>query len=225
MNDTREKALELRGKMVTETLETKMTQQEIANKLGVTKSRISQIFQEEDEKKGITKNKHHIENSKEIKRFFNGLEVIEAKEDLSVFVTQEDIDTSIRGDEHNCVIAKCLQRLGCKIGVAIWRTIGYVDLPYGKNGEQKIVRFKFGKKLKKQIAKYDQTGEFKPGIYKLNSIKKTETLKKKIEYGRKHLEALRNGNAKTMVKKDDKRKLLSLSNVRFGNGKINLIHI
>ena len=62
----------------------------------------------------------------ELKRFFGNLPVVDAKENLRIFVNDDDVHGAKRRDPKNCVLARACCRLYGSNAVAFFRMTAYL---------------------------------------------------------------------------------------------------
>lgn len=90
----------------------------------------------------------------EIKRLWGDMEVIDAKQDLRVFVKPCDIAGAKEKDPSGCVLARSCKRLFDSSKILIFRTVAYVDLP-GKDGVRHVERFIIDYGMRDLIVNFD----------------------------------------------------------------------
>ena len=110
-----------------------------------------------------------------LKRFFKGLPVREADGDLLVSVLRSDGVYAKRNNPEECVFSKSCQRLYNSTAVVFFAKVVYMDLP-DEEGNRVVFRFLGSEKMCRAIKKYDETGTFEPGIYKLLAPAKSQQL-------------------------------------------------
>ena len=111
------------------------------------------------------------------RRMKDGVPVVEAKADLMIFVTKEDISCGVRKDPCQCAIAQAVKRaVGDGGGEAeIHRGIAYVKAP-DEAGEVVWHRFRLGPRTRKRVETFDKTGKVDPAGYLLKAPTRTQTL-------------------------------------------------
>jgi hypothetical protein len=119
-----------------------------------------------------------------IKRYFDGMPVKDATDNLRVFVNRADIKTARRKDPGNCVYANACKRLYGSSAILFFRTIAYVDLP-DEQGNRVVNRFHLNARVRGQIAEFDKTGIAHPGGFLLSAPPHSGTL----EVGRAYTKA------------------------------------
>lgn len=119
-------------------------------------------------------------------RTYQGLRVREAKHDIILRVTDDDVAAAKRRDPENCALAQCAKRMFHVPRAIFFRQICYVQLPEEKTGEQVLYRFLVSSKARRDIVKFDLTGEVAPGGYHLLAPRASNTLNAMSEYNREH---------------------------------------
>jgi hypothetical protein len=92
---------------------------------------------------------------KEIRRRWGDMDVVDAKSDLRVFITPEDVAGATRKDPAYCVFARACRRTFHAAKVLFFRGVAYVELP-DSSGRKKVERFRMGEKMRDLIAAFDR---------------------------------------------------------------------
>jgi hypothetical protein len=116
-------------------------------------------------------------------RYFEGLPVVDAKDNLRVFVTAADIRKAKPQDPEHCVYAEACRRLFGATKIVFLRTKAYVDLP-DETGRRFVNRFEIGRDVREKIIHFDQTGEGAEGGFLLSRPAPSQKLDAQREYGR-----------------------------------------
>jgi len=111
-----------------------------------------------------------------LRRFFRGLPVREADGDLLVSVLPIDGVDAKRNNPEECVFSKSCQRLYGSTAVVFFAKVIYVDLPDEEGKGRIVFRFLGSERMCRAIKKYDETGTFDPGVYKLLAPAKSQQL-------------------------------------------------
>lgn len=114
-----------------------------------------------------------------LERTFNGLPVIEARQNIVVFFTDEDVAGATERDFGQCVLARaCTRSLGAET-VMFTRSTAYVDLPQ-EDGTRAVERFTLPLKTRKVVALFDMGIRTLPkGAITLQAPAPSETLEGK----------------------------------------------
>lgn len=157
-------------------------------------------------------------------RFFRGLPVEEATSSLLIVANNNDANGAERGDPANCALAQACKRLFNSTAVLFFRRIAYIDIPNAK-GERVVQRFQVPRLTRDAVVRFDLTGEFPPGGFKLNPPNPSETLAGQLEgQKRRHQAALRGerivaSNGRSSTRSDP----LTLEGVRSGKGMVQFV--
>lgn len=127
-----------------------------------------------------------------LERTFGGLPVIDATENLRVFVNKEDIAKSVRSDPKRCVYAQACKRLFGATTILFLRSVAYVDLP-DENNVRSINRFTLTANVRKKIEEFDKTGKAHPGGFLLVAPPATMTLEGQRERWHKRKDNTKSG--------------------------------
>jgi len=93
--------------------------------------------------------------NEEIKRLWGDIEVVDAKEDLRVFIQPQDFLGAVRKDPKCCAFAKACQRQFASTKVMFFLSVAYMDLPY-KNGKRRVERFTLPPDMRELIENFDK---------------------------------------------------------------------
>lgn len=157
-------------------------------------------------------------------RYFDGLPVIDATENLRIFVDAADISKAERLNPNNCIFARACKRLYGSRAIVFLRTKAYVDLP-DANGVRQINRFVIPRHTQAKIIKFDQTGQGAEGGFLLNAPPPSQTMEKMKEYSRNWKERVAAGHEprrRAQVKGVNVR-VGTLEGVRDGRGMVHFI--
>jgi hypothetical protein len=121
-------------------------------------------------------------------RMFEGLQIVDAKKELRVFVNKTDTANAIKKDPANCAFSNACRRLYGTRAVVFFRTLAYVELPNGRGGTR-IERFYLTDKTRELIAKFDKTGKFSPDGYALLPPSKQKTLDALLKSSKEYRES------------------------------------
>ena len=92
---------------------------------------------------------------KEIQRLWGDVLVVDAKHDLRVFITPDDLKEAKRQDPACCVFARACQRsFGAKRAL-FFRSVAYVELP-DDHGVHRVERFSLNQGMRKLIEDFDK---------------------------------------------------------------------
>ena len=81
--------------------------------------------------------------------------IVDAKENLRVFILPEDLENATRKDPACCIFAQACKRSFHATKVLFFRTVAYVELPF-QDGETRIERFILPKPMRDLIADFDK---------------------------------------------------------------------
>lgn len=131
----------------------------------------------------------------EIRRIWGDLDVVDAKSDLRVFISQEDIEKATRKDPAACVFAQaCLRTFGAK-KVLFFRTVAYIELP-DENGKRHVERFIMNESMRDLLNKWDRgesvipDGGFLLRAPSLSSTLSSELRRRRDRAAREHQRSL-----------------------------------
>lgn len=154
---------------------------------------------------------------KNISREFGGLPLVEAKSDLCIVLSDEDIKKGKKKDPAQCAIAHFGRRVYHAKKVAFFRSTAYIDLP-DENGVRRVVRFMLSKPAKDFIKAFDKNEAVKSGVgLVLKAPSQSETLDAKLERRKKHMNYKHPRKPMTTIKKKIKKKPVAID-VRNGSG-------
>ena len=170
------------------------------------------------------------------KRYWDDMTVVEAKNQLRIFVTSEDCDGAVQKDWGHCVFARACERQFGSRRVAFFRTVAYVELPQ-PGGNHVVERFSINKETSKQIEAFDKHGILPEGGFILDvpplSFKldeKKRAAKKRAEKKQKAVihgtfEGDNNQNTKkSSLMKGPQRHPDMVLNWRSGTGKVQFVN-
>jgi hypothetical protein len=157
-------------------------------------------------------------------RFFGDLEVVDAKKELRIQPSLEDIETAIPEDPHNCVFSRACQRMWGSTAVLFFGTIAYVDL-LTNTGKRRIERFKISSEGQRFIQAVDsKKKKVAPAGFLLLPPSRSLSLEGKrqvySEYLKRKKEALLVGKSKPKHGIRPKPKTVRLAAFRNGSGMV-----
>jgi hypothetical protein len=123
--------------------------------------------------RGKTATHHKI-----IRRLFNGLPVVDAKEEITIHAVAADIKAAKRGDPLNCVFARTCERIFGSHNTAFWRKYAYVQ----RGG--KLERYSLPQATRDSIMMWDKAGKAEPGGYLLRPPAPSDTLDSRLARSR-----------------------------------------
>jgi hypothetical protein len=94
-------------------------------------------------------------SNNEIRRLWGDIEVVDAKKDLRVFISPEDVRSATAKDPGCCVFAQACKRQFSATKVLFWRSVAYVELP-GQNGKRRVERFALSPQMRSLIEDFDR---------------------------------------------------------------------
>ncbi len=145
--------------------------------------------------KDINSNK----NQSYIKKFYAGLEVVEAKNDLHIQPSEADIQTAIPNDPKNCIFSRACQRMWGAKSVVFFGTVAYVDL-LCSDGKRRVHRFVLDKDAREYVREFDVGNPLDPRGFTLHKPPASGTVaaKSKQQKKRRKRKALLKGE--TIIK-------------------------
>lgn len=127
--------------------------------------------------------------------------MVDSAVDLEITVRKSDLVTSAKHDKSHCVFAQAACRTVPGVAQAwMWKTSAWLHV-VPDSGEEKFVHFVTSEAMKRAIKRFDATGEFVTGVYKLLAPCKGRT----IEAARLKL---KNPNTRAKFNQASKRKRL-----------------
>lgn len=146
----------------------------------------------EKTKKQIKKNGNgrSQEINRELNRVFDGLPIVDAKNDLRVVIMQSDISKGKPKDFDACVFAQACKRVFSSKKVILMRSIAYISLP-DENGDFKVERYLISDAGMKVISNFDSGIMPSPGTsFVFKAPSKSNTLDANRNYSlRKRMSA------------------------------------
>ena len=103
--------------------------------------------------------KASVEIREEFRRLSGGLEVVDAEQDLRVFIRPSDVQDAKRKDFENCVFANACRRLFDSTFVLFAKSVAYVEL-VGQNGVRRIERYQVDPEMRRLIEAFDRGEPF-----------------------------------------------------------------
>lgn len=95
------------------------------------------------------------EVNRELKRVFDGLPIVDAKNDLRVVIMQSDIKKGKPKDFDACVFAQACKRVFSSKKVILMRSVAYISLP-NEDGHYNVERYHISRPGMKVIANFDR---------------------------------------------------------------------
>lgn len=95
------------------------------------------------------------EGGRTIRRLWGDVEVIDAKNDLRVFITEDDVKRATPKDPMLCVFARACMRTFRATKILFWRTVAYVELP-DQDGKHHVERFIMPDRMRDLIEAFDR---------------------------------------------------------------------
>jgi hypothetical protein len=92
---------------------------------------------------------------KKLKKVFGDLPLVDAKERLAVFPTEDDFKQAVRLDPHNCGFARCVARTARSTAALVFAGTSFFDHP-GKDGVRRIHRYMNSRGTKIVIREFDR---------------------------------------------------------------------
>lgn len=166
-----------------------------------------------------------------IRRFFDGLEVIEAKRELRIQPNAVDSKDAVRDDPTACVFSRACQRVYGSQAVLFFKTIAYVDLlgTRGKSkGKRRIERFTIGHAGRKFIRDFDAGKVTSPAGFVLLPPSQCATLvgvaQSKARLKKKSREAILVGQKRYGSKAKRKPRKASVSRIKGLRNGMGMVH-
>jgi len=170
--------------------------------------------------RGLTKDERDT-----LEREWGGIPVVDAQENLRLFVSKEDIESATRKDASCCALANCCKRSIGYQGVFFYKTRAYVHVPTSNQ----VQRFCLSHAAKAFVAAFDK-GEIVPAqevvlekptdSETLNSMYSRNRWQRDKAKGLKHMAKHDNALRGTTPQKPRKVKPVANNVVRSGTGKV-----
>lgn len=164
----------------------------------------------------------------ELRRIYGNQPVVDAKYDIRIVISEQDIQKSIPKDFYHCVFAQACIRLFKAVKPRLLRTTAYISLPNEK-GDYRVERFIISNEGRKMIADFDRGIMPTPGAgFVFLAPTASNTLDWKRHHNRKRDEVRRRAVLKgNIINKGNKakqvKKPLSLAmDIRNGTGLIQM---
>lgn len=93
--------------------------------------------------------------AREINRLWGDVPVVDATNDLRVFMCEDDIKGAMQKDPAHCVFARACQRSFGSSKVLFFRSVAYVELPK-EDGSIRVERFQMGDSMRSMIEAFDR---------------------------------------------------------------------
>ena len=90
-----------------------------------------------------------------IRRHWGDIEVVDAANDLRVFVQPQDVASATTKDPGCCVFAQACKRQFAATKVMFWKSVAYVELP-GPDGTRRVERFTMSPDMRNLVENFDQ---------------------------------------------------------------------
>ncbi len=90
-----------------------------------------------------------------IRRTWGDVDVVDAKKDLRLFISPEDVDRATKKDPAYCVFAQACRRTFHATKVLFFRSVAYVELPDDK-GTRRVERFVMGDSMRDLVESFDR---------------------------------------------------------------------
>ena len=115
-----------------------------------------------------------------IQREWDGKEVVDAKEDLRLFISKEDIESATRKDASCCALANCCKRSIGSEGVFFYKTIAYVHIPTSNQ----VQRFFLSGPAMKLVEAFDKGKAIPAQEVVLRKVPEDKTLDSELQRSR-----------------------------------------
>lgn len=129
-----------------------------------------------------------------VRRWFEGLEVIEAKDPLRIQPNQDDIVGAIASNPAKCVFSRACKRQWESTKVMFFGTVAYIDL-LDDDGKRHVERFTIPRKARAYIREFDEGKVTVPKGFTLLPPAPNETIEGKRKRAEKCRPALLKGKA------------------------------
>jgi hypothetical protein len=115
-----------------------------------------------------------------IRRHWGDIEVVDAVNDLRVFVQPQDVASATKKDPGCCVFAQACKRQFAATKVMFWRSVAYVELP-GPDGTRRVERFTMSPDMRDLIENFDKGNSVIPEAgFQLKAPRPSYTLDGKL---------------------------------------------
>lgn len=105
--------------------------------------------------------RHEHPNRVLVRKWFDGLPIVEAKHELRIQPNPQDIKNAKKGDPSNCVFSKACKRMWGSSKVIFFGKRAYVDLLDAK-GNRRIERFTISSAGQRMIKEFDAGKKIDP---------------------------------------------------------------
>jgi hypothetical protein len=160
----------------------------------------------------------------ELKRHWGDVPVVDAQEDLRVFIQPADVTSATAKDPGHCVFAQACKRQFAATKVLFWRSVAYVELP-SRDGKRRVERFIMSSEMRKLIQNFDR-GRTVPNVagFVLKKPKPSSTFAGKLAINRasrnRQRQALSKGLKVPQRGRRTKKSIALAMDVRDGKGQV-----
>jgi hypothetical protein len=129
-----------------------------------------------------------IKSFNEIERHWGDVPVVDATQELRVFIQPEDVASATRKDPGACVFANACKRQFAATKVLFLKEVAYVELPT-RTGERRVERFRMTPAMRGLVENFDR-GKPVDGVagFELKPMKPSETFVGKADRRRRQRE-------------------------------------
>jgi hypothetical protein len=125
------------------------------------------------------------EQMKRLKEFFGDKLVVDAKADLHIQPTEEDIRTAVPGDPQNCAFSRACQRMYGSKGALFLGHSAYVDL-LDEHGRSVVKRHILSRSAQEFVDNFDAKAEVWPAGFSIRAPTRSATSKARRSQRRKY---------------------------------------
>lgn len=143
--------------------------------------------------KGKTRRRSTVNDKagEEIKRLWGDVEVTDAKDDLRVFINEDDLKGAVEKDPAECVFAQACKRLFGSTKVLFFRSVAYVELRK-EDGTVRVERFVMPDTMRALVEAFDKgEGVIPKAGFVLRSPAPGRTLEHNRKKSQKSIQKLR----------------------------------
>lgn len=121
-----------------------------------------------------------------IRRLWGDVEVVDADQNLRVFIQPEDVKGAVAKDPGACVFARACMRQFKASKVMFFKSVAYVELP-GPKGKRRVERFMMSPQMRDLVENFDR-GNPVPEVcgFELAKPRPSKTLEGERRRNRKH---------------------------------------
>lgn len=98
-----------------------------------------------------------------------GIPLVDARARMFVAVTAEDVVLAKKANSKLCALSRASMRITGVNAAYFFRTFAFLEF------EDKMIRFRLGNSVQKEILSFDRAKIFAPGIYQLSPIREGDT--------------------------------------------------